>query len=254
MAVFVCGLDETSGRHQRDKFFMGGFVAYETEWTLTLAPAWEKCVLAGPPRIPYLHMTDIRSREWREEHGLSKTAAEERINRAIDIIDKTSNLSPIGIEVDGGEVRDSFSETRILHPNGGNVPFDPDYICFLAFSYLALSYVAQTYADAERVDFIIEKNGRITRYIQAFHSGITMSLRALGRPDLAQLVGELIPAGKERTHLQAADVLCWHTARPKETMDELDAQRYAKLARKNGMRARLDKDYIEELAAALTKP
>lgn len=254
MAVFVCGLDETSGRHRRDKFFMGGFVAPETDWSLAFTPAWEERVLAGPPRIPYLHITDIRSPKWREQYGLSKTSANCRLDIAIDLIDKADSLCPIGVDVDGGEVCDSLSEMRIVHPDGGNARFDPDYLCFLAYSYLALSYIAKTYADAERVDFIIERNGRITRYIQVFHSGIAATLAALGRRDLAELVGGFMPAGKERVPLQAADVLCWHSARRKETMDDSDIKRYAKLARKTGMRVPLDGNYIKELAIELAKP
>jgi len=141
---------------------------------------------------------------------------------------------------------------RVVHPKGGNVRFDPDYLCFISYSYLALSHIAKSYADAEKVDFIIERNGRITKYIQAFHFGFATSLAAIGRSDLSRLVGELIPAGKDRIPLQAADVLCWHTARSKDFMDEADLRRYAKIASKIGMRATLDGTHLKELAILLT--
>lgn len=254
MTRFMCGLDESYGRNNRQKFFMGGFVAPETEWSASFTPAWEMRVLSGPPRIPYLHMTDIRSRKWREKFGLSKIDADDRVDAAIDIISKGRNLSPIGIDIDGGEARDRFSGMRVVHPTGGNAPLDPDYICFLGYSYLVLSLIAHTYGDAEKVDFIIETNGRATKYIQAFHSGLSNCLSALGLSDLARLVGELIPSGKEHALLQAADLLCWHTARPKENMDELDIRRYSKLGRKTGMRAEMNGDFLVELAAALSEP
>ena len=254
MAVFVCGLDESSGKDRRDRFFMGGFVAPEADWVSAVTPAWQARVLDGPPQIPYIHMTDIRSSRWREEHGLTESDADMRVDAAIDVIDRVPALFPIGMSVDAGVVRDSLSGMRVVHPRGGSAPLDPDYVCFMGYSYLALLYVAKTYPDAEKVDFIIERNGRITKFIQAFHSGLAKSLAALGLPEASKLVGDLIPAGKERVPLQAADVLCWHTARSRETMDELDNKRYGRLAQRLGMKMGLDADQIKELALSLVEP
>jgi hypothetical protein len=40
------------------------------------------------------------------------------------------------------------------------------------------------------------------------------SLEMLGHPEWRPLVGDLIPGGKDRVPLQAADLLCWYTKRP----------------------------------------
>lgn len=63
MAVFVAGADESAdqGRVNTKHFFYGGFSAPVDEWDGSFLRAWEDRVLAGPPRIPYLHMTDMLS-------------------------------------------------------------------------------------------------------------------------------------------------------------------------------------------------
>lgn len=252
MAVFVCGLDESAGQHRRDNFIMGGFVAPEDDWSRIVAPAWEKRVLNGPPEIPYLHMTEIRSQKWRDAHDLSKSDADLRVDAAIDIIDNTDSLFPIALNLDGGVTMDTISDLRMVHPGVGIAPLAPDYVCFMGISYLVFQYVSKEYPEAEKVDFVIERNGRITKFIQVFHSGLASALTALGLPQAAKLVGDLIPAGKERVPLQAADVLCWHTARRRETMDELDRRRYGKLAARRGMNAELTPDQIRALGVSLT--
>jgi hypothetical protein len=251
MAVFVSGSDESSGRNRRDPFFFGGFVGPEEDWSRFFAPAWQERVLDGPPAIPYLHMTDIRSRAWRDKYGISKLQADDRIDEAVILLDAMANLYPIGIHVDAGHLGDTFSNIRVTPRTGGAGRFDPDYICFLAYTYIVLSHVARNHPDAEKVDFVIERNGHVTRYIQEFHFSLAQCLKQLGRPDLAGLVGDLIPGGKERVPLQAADVLCWHASRPIETMDSNDIKRFAKLARRDGCRVEITKEEISQIEAGV---
>jgi len=64
----------------------------------------------------------------------------------------------------------------------------------------------------------------------------------------------LIPGGKDRVPLQAADVLCWHTARAQnpETMDEADRRRYSLLAHRKGTREQFTDEQIAQMADALS--
>jgi len=66
MAVFLAASDESSGECI---FHHAGYVASITCWTDLLVPAWQKEVLEGPPRIDEFHMTEMRSRSWREGTG-----------------------------------------------------------------------------------------------------------------------------------------------------------------------------------------
>jgi len=52
-------------------------------------------VLNGPPRIPYLHMKEIRREEWRAEHGISFNDAENRVAEAVRIIYSRGSLSVV---------------------------------------------------------------------------------------------------------------------------------------------------------------
>jgi hypothetical protein len=255
MAIFVSGSDETSGKTQRDNFVFAGWVAPEEEWSRFFAPAWQERVLDGPPAIPYLHMTDIRSPRWREEYRISQLDADDRIDEAFRLIDTMQSLYPVGIMVDAGHVRDRFAKTRVtaLRLKAKARAFEPDFVCFLAYSWIVLNYLDQHHPEAEKVDFVVEKNGATTKHIQDFHSALAQSLEALGNPSLARFVGDIIPGEKGRIPLQAADLLCWHTARSRhpETMDLADRRRYATIAHRKGTYEQISNEQVFRMAETL---
>lgn len=253
MAVFLSASDENAGKDQRSDFFFGGWLAPENDWSAFLAPAWQEQVLDGPPKIPYLHMTEIRSPAWREKNGLSRLDANDRIDAAIKIIDAMACLHPIGIDVHAGDFRDELKEQKIVVASGAAKDFEPDYLCFLGYAYVVLKYVEKFYPDADKVDFVVERNGDITKHIQEFHSHFAANLEFIGEPGLVKLVGELIPAGKDRIPLQAADVLCWHTGRFRnpETMDADDVRRYGTLVQKKGARVPFTREMLHKLKLSI---
>lgn len=224
----------------------------EEDWSYFFAPAWQERVLNGPPPIPYLHMTEIRSSSWRIERGLSRAAAEDRVDEAFSIIDTMGSFYPIGVYLDAGHVRDSFAEIKVVKSSGGAKPFDPDYLCFLTYAYAVLSYLDLERPEAEKVDFIVEQKGHITKYIEDFHSTLADGLTALGSPSLACLVGKLIPGEKDRIPLQAADLLCWYSARKPGTMEAGDRRRYSKIAHRKGSRIHLTNDLISKMKATFS--
>jgi hypothetical protein len=255
MAVFISGSDESAGRTQRDTFLFAGWVGPEEDWSRFFAPAWQERVLNGPPAIPYLHMTEIRSQQWRAKYGISKLEADDRIDEAFVLLDTMQSFYPIGISLDAGLIRDKFANARVVSStaSGAPKPFDPDYFCFLFYAYFALTYVDMNFPDAEKVDFIVERKGHITKYIEGFHSNLPKALEALDKPLLSRLVGELIPGDKARVPLQAADVLCWYTARYRqpETMDTADLRRYAKIASRKGAHFEVPPEDISKLEVAM---
>jgi len=255
MAVFVAGLDESAGKNQKAMFLFGGWIAPEDDWSRFFAQAWQEQVLDGPPRIPYLHMTEIRSPKWREQYGISRLQAEDRIDNAIHLLDVMGSLYPIGIRVDASFLRDRFSEIKVKPLRRKATPrrFEPEYICFLAYSWVVLNYLNIFHPEAEKVDFIVERNGATTRHIQDFHETLGQALEAQGNPPLASLVGEMIPGGKDRVPLQAADVLCWHTARAQnpESMALSDARRYIVFARRKGTYEEVNNEQLAQMAEAL---
>jgi hypothetical protein len=253
MSLFLASSDESSDQHGR--FLFSGWVAAAEEWSRFFCPAWQEWVLDGPPAIPYLHMTDMRSTKWREQHGVSRLDAEDRVNHAIALVDQMEPLYPVGVLVNAAYLRKRFSQAKVktLQFITKPRPFDPDYVCFLFFAFIVLNYVNVHHPQAERVNFLVERNGPITRHMQDFHCTIAQALEGLGSGTLAQLVGEMIPGGKNDIPLQAADVLCWHTirARRPETMDLADRRRYGLIARRKGTFQELSNEQIEQLAQAL---
>src|SRR5205823_1745803 len=151
--------------------------------------------------------------QWRVRYGLSRAEADDRLDEAVAVIDAMGGLYPIGIQLDAGHVREQFASSRVVSSKGGARKFEPDFICFLGYAYMVLSYVDATHPEGEKVNFLIEQNGPITQYIGQFHSELARALEALGSASLSRLVGELVPREKGCIPLQAADVLLWHTAR-----------------------------------------
>jgi hypothetical protein len=253
MAVFVSASDESAGSNQLDQFLMAGWVANEWDWSNIFTPAWQRLVLDGPPKIPYLHMTDIRSRTWREENGLSVEDADHRVDESIAILGAANFIYPIGVTVDGEDICKNLSSAKVTSPVRGSRKFEPDFLCFLGYAQMALISVARDHPECEKLDFVVERKKGTTEYIQDFHSAIGFFLKQLGRADLSELVGELIPSGKERIPVQAADVLCWHTARAKNraSMDTKDIRRYEVLSVKNGWKHHIDSGLVELLAQSL---
>jgi len=259
MAVFISASDEHSGGDGRGMFLFAGYVGPEKDWSQFFVPAWQQRVLDGPPQIPYLHMTEIRSKQFREKWGLSRLRADDRVNEAATVLTSMGSFYPISVEANGGFVKDAFKDSKVVRSNAKQFeakPFEPDYVCFLAYAYVVLNYVHDVHPHAEKVDFIVEKKGVVTRYIQDFHSTLDKAIAAIGHPELSPLIGELIPAGKERIPCQAADVLCWHAGRFENAQevkneDIGDARRYLKLRGRSGKWLTLSDDLLAQMGASL---
>lgn len=131
MAVFVSGSDETTGSDGRGLVSYMGYLAPESDWTSYFAPAWDGRVLAGPPRIPYLHMTEIRSPKWRTEYGLSRYAADCRVDAAVKVIDQMGSLYPVSSTVDGTAFR-QLVKARVPRGKGHVGMRQPDFYAFSA--------------------------------------------------------------------------------------------------------------------------
>jgi hypothetical protein len=238
MAVFVSFSDETSSGNHLGQYYWTGFVGPELDWEKYFSPAWQWRVLDGPPQIAYLHMTEIRSNAFRQEHGLSEKDAEGRIDEAFLTINSMGSIFPIGNGMNAGYFRQLFGDTTVVRQGTKQKAFskmEPDFLSLIAYAVTVLAYVDAHYPNCEKVDFVIERNDRITHWIKEFHEQMPEGLEYAGRPKLRPLLGQLIPAGKERIPLQAADLLCWYTRRYQaKQLDSHELQRYALLATRAG--------------------
>jgi hypothetical protein len=88
VSVHVSYTDETEVKNGR--FIIA--VADELEWP-KFSEQWERDIIKSDPPIPYLHMVEIRSREWREKYEITKEQGEEKVRRAVNLISGTDAMT-----------------------------------------------------------------------------------------------------------------------------------------------------------------
>lgn len=211
MTVVVSASDETS----RGSFCYCGLVAPTSYWEGIFTERWDRRVLSGPPRIPYLHMTEIRSRAWRKENNLSDDEAERRVEESINVICKRKDPALFSFKFDG-QFFDQRIKRAITTSTGRRICLTADYLGFIGYVYVVLHRVHKAMPRAKRVDFLVERNGEVTKNLHEFYGEIEPFLASISRPDLIPLIGEIVPGGKDRSPLQAADVFAWHLRRGSE--------------------------------------
>jgi hypothetical protein len=261
MAVFVCAADESADQNPRRHFFYGGFAAPISDWDGAFAEAWTERVLKGPPQIPYLHMTDIRSPAWRARYGLSERQANERLDEAARVIRSMGSLIPVMICVDANDYDSILRQPFLPRGKRRSVPLDPDYICFICFALTQLMWIHGKHPDVERVDCWVEQNGLISRYLNQFHEGSADALVDAESPELAPLVGEFKQVGKDRIPVQAADMLGWHARNhERDSLDRDGVRRYWRMTTgdnremgRYGYRGPIERELLQKLAAGFAR-
>lgn len=215
MAVFVSASDESDGGHHRSKFWHGGWLMPETDWYSYFAPAWQERVLDEKPKIPYLHMTEIRDPGWCKEHGLTWDQAQEKMDMAAILISQMGSLQPAVVNADAGVFLDAHGKKKIMKNPGDAKParFLVDHYCFNAYVLGVLNYIHTKYPETEKVDFVVELKEGVFEKLKQFFATFTNSLDYIGQSHLNKYVGELTAVSKDRVPVQAADMLCWHVSR-----------------------------------------
>jgi hypothetical protein len=165
VAVYVAFSDEAAIADADGEFLVAGYAAQETNWP-SIASAWQERVLDGPPRIPELHMTEIRSGVWRKENSISFNDAENRVAEAVRILHGTGSLTAMASVIKRKDLREIVHS---LYPSKKKIPRgldEPDYACYMAYLTIMLIRVHAIYSDATRVNFIVShKNKQITKGI-----------------------------------------------------------------------------------------
>ena len=254
MAVFVAASDESTGKNHLSPFHYIGWIASEPDWYNFFAPAWQSRVLDGPPPIPYLHVTEMRSRSWREKHGLTELKADDRMYEAASVIEAMGSLMPFKVTIDCSVFRPLFREHKLRLDTGGTRNLEPDFLAFTAYAYAVLLDLRSNFSDVERVDFLVENKSDVTKHIHGFYKSLPASLIQMGKPELASLLGEFIPAGKDRVPLQAADFLAWHIQRAEhKTLESADRKRLWMIGNRPMFDYNVSTQTLTELARAYDK-
>lgn len=256
MAVFVSASDESDGGKVRTTFWHGGWVMQEPDWIQYFVPAWQERILDAHPAIPFLHMTDIRNPEWRQEHGLSWLQAQDKLDEAAAIIDTMGSLYPLATNMSGGVFLDAHGKKKVVEnvARTRGARFLPDHFAFNTYVFSVLKYVHTKHPGTEKVDFEVEHKKGVFEKMKQYYDCFAESLLELGAPELAKYLGKLIPGGKERVPLQAADMLCWHASRAElGTLRGRDLNRAATLLKRKGQCIELPDAIHHDLAHAFVE-
>lgn len=249
MAVFVAYSDESDVGDLDGMFLYAGYAAPEKDWP-ELSESWDNRVLSGPPRIPYLHMTEIKRLAWRNTHRISYNDAENRIDEAVRIIFSRGSLLSVGSCMRKGDLREAvYKPLKVAKVQPLYGVKEPDYLSFLAYAANAIDQVYGHYPDAEKVNFVVSRKKKVSEHVRDFHE----MLKAILAPPLSALVGDLIPGDMERTlPLQFADVSCWHMQRYfAKTMERVDESRLWYLGEKNGRLQEITREELEDIGRRL---
>jgi hypothetical protein len=255
MAVFLAASDETSGANAFGLYHYAGWIAPEPDWSRFFNPAWQQRVLDGPPTIPYLHMTEMRSRAWREKWRITETDMDERLDEAARVIDTMGSLYPLKLTIDASIFRPLYKPHKMVVASGAQKDFVPDFLAFVAYVHAVLVSVQLRNPEAEKVDFLVENNSQITKHIYELYKTLPESLTYIGKPELIPLLGKFLPGEKDRVPLQAADYLCWHSQRAEANtlFDDRDLRRWNTIAARKGFNLSLPTSVLTALAQAFTE-
>jgi len=90
----------------------------------------------------------------------------------------------------------------------------PDYMCFMAYMRTALLALTKHYDDVTMVTFYVDEKKHVSHYYKKFREEFRAFLENSPHPEVASLVGEVIPVSMQfHMPLQAADCLLWHIQR-----------------------------------------
>ena len=193
-------------------FLVSGYVADEKEWPC-VASAWQERVLDGPPKLPYLHMSELRNEKWRDSLGITHLDSQDRVDEAVRLLSHAGCLSIVASVINRSDLA-SIIHSRYKRKK--DIPIylvEPDYFCFLGYSVYTVVGVHKKYPNAEKVNFVVSRKQNVTHHLHQAHIDARNWLED-AYPQLKGMMGEIIPACMEnRLPLQCADVICWHQQR-----------------------------------------
>jgi hypothetical protein len=257
LSVYVSYSDESSVMDGKGQFIIAGVVADERYWP-TFSRRWAEEILDTVPKIPYVHMIDLRSKEWRYEHGLCWEQQLQKVNQAIKIICEEKS---VGVFMGSmPEARWTAFKNRV-EAEGTSIGRHKglaDYPCFTTYVTAVLNQVAyDLQGHLQKISFVVSRKRYASHYLQTdVKTAIDRKLKA-DHPELAIFFGDIIPLSMEdHPPLQAADVVCWHLNRAyaeKLEGSEIDSANTKRLGDKGIVGMVLEEKMIAEMEENLLR-
>jgi len=251
VSVYLAYSDESGTPNTDGQFVVGGYVTPESEWP-AFSAKWTENVLNARPAIPYLHMVEIRSKEFQAKHGLTWDDNVRKVRVACREILNHKNLSAYFGSIPRKKLSDVYVQIEKSGYRYSDNLKEPDYMCFLSYAWSLIVDISERRPDVSRVNFVVSKKQRISHYYQLFRDEMRSFLLPLA-PNLAALVGDLVPRSMEdQMALQAADVFCWHLQRhyAKSLTDE-DSLNLALLCESSGTGHEWTSQELETFASGI---
>ena len=250
VSVYVAYSDESGTPDKDGIFLVGGYVADQQDWP-AFAEAWQKKVLQSPPIIPYLHIAELRGKEFQQKHGLTEADALHKVRRAVNVIRESNFITGYFGEIERKDfsfLRQYCADREVVWPDNLN---DPDYLPFIAYAELTMRRVVSQHTGVRKIDFVVSRKRRVSHHCVRF----TDEIRATLNPALPGIVGDLLPASmEEHEALQAADLLCWHIQRVSaKSATEVDLANLESLCESGLERAGFSSAMMQQLREGLVR-
>jgi hypothetical protein len=212
VSLYISNSDESTTGDNKGVFVVGGYVAPADKWP-EFSKRWVSEVLQPYPAIPYIHMVDLRSREWREKHCICREQASEKERSAIEVITTSKFLKPFLGRMPQSHYIEALERVRRKGYKTKKNAGHPDYPVYMTYAFLVIQNLSLD-NEVDRVDFIMSRKQSVSHHISArFTDDMKNSLGA-DHPRMAEIVGDFIPLSMEHhMPLQAADVICWYMRR-----------------------------------------
>jgi hypothetical protein len=193
--------DESDAGNRQGIFTLSGYVASVSQWE-AFTDEWAN-VLKQPPKMDYFKRIALKSAKWRKEHGFTKGQVNLKHRQLVEVIKKPyilfSAISTVSCADHAATIGQSVFATE---------PWlrEPYYFCYHEFVARVLWKVADLEIDAERVDFVFDRNDLITDNANQMFRW----MRVLPAMDdrIRALMGDALPGDDQVLGpLQAADIL-----------------------------------------------
>jgi hypothetical protein len=209
VAIYTAYSDEAGIGDPAGEFLVCGYLGAESVWR-DVETAWRERVLEGPPAIPQLHMTDIRSWRWRERYRILYYDSDNRVAEAVRVIHSTGGLDAVASVIKRSVLHEVFPKQPASKKKSAIGLDIPDYLCYLVYILLVLNRTRKLHPDATRVNFVFAEKEQ-TKNGMKLISEATRLFLGTEDPEVAELCGDFRSGNPEsEIPLQVADLICWH--------------------------------------------